>query len=291
MGGQATILFATLCALVLLSASVAADSEGEDGSCPKQMTNSNVNNITVLAPPGPKGDTGPTGPRGVRGEKGQAGRPGKLGPPGLEGKKGERGAPGQKGDQGAEGFAGGAVYIRWGRTSCDEGTGTVTVYSGRAGGESYSNKGGGSNYQCLPLDPEWGRYKDGNQRWRSYMYGAEYELDSNAPYHPYDKATLQDQDVPCSVCYSLYRRAQVMIPARKTCPDGWTREYGGYMMADDHGHGRTEFVCMDGEPEVLPGGEGNDNGALFYPVEGRCGSLPCPPYVEGRELTCVVCTK
>ncbi|XP_078703910.1 uncharacterized protein LOC144928979 [Branchiostoma floridae x Branchiostoma belcheri] len=107
------------------------------------------------------------------------------------------------------------------------------------------------------------------------MYGAEYEIDTNAPYN---KASLHEQDVPCSVCYSLSRRAQLMIPARKTCPEGWT-------------HHRTEFVCMDGEPEVLPGGEGNDNGALFYPVEARCGSLPCPPYVEGRELTCVVCTK
>jgi hypothetical protein len=26
-------------------------------------------------------------------------------------------------------------------------------------------------------------------------------------------------------------------------------------------------------------------------VEGVCGSLPCPPYVPRREITCVVCTK
>ncbi|XP_078703897.1 uncharacterized protein LOC144928973 [Branchiostoma floridae x Branchiostoma belcheri] len=289
MGGQATVVFVALSAVFLLSASVAADTEGEDGSCPKQMANSNVNNITVMAPPGPKGDTGPPGPRGVRGEKGEAGRPGKLGPPGLEGEKGERGAPGQKGDQGAEGFAGGAVYIRWGRTSCDEGTGTVTVYSGRAGGALYNNKGGGSNYQCLPSDPEWGRYVDGVHGERSYMYGAEYQLlDTNAPYN---KATFHDRDVSCSVCYCLSRRAQLMIPARKTCPEGWTREYGGYLMAGHYTHHPTEFVCMDGEPEVLPGGDKDQNGALFYPVEARCGSLPCPPYVEGRELTCVVCTK
>ncbi|XP_035667440.1 short-chain collagen C4-like [Branchiostoma floridae] len=289
MGGQARVVFIALFALFLFSACLAADSESEEGSCLKQMENSNVNNITVVAPLGPRGETGPPGPRGVRGEKGETGRPGKLGPHGMEGQKGERGALGQKGNQGAEGLGGGAVYVRWGRTSCDEGTGTVTVYSGLAGGALYSNKGGGSNYQCLPTDPEWGRFEDGTQGWKSYMYGAEYQLNTNVPY---DKATLHDRDVPCAVCCSISRRAQLMIPARKTCPEGWTREYGGYLMADYYVHSsRTEFVCMDGEPEVRPGGEGNDNGALFYPVEARCGSLPCPPYVEGRELTCVVCTK
>ncbi|XP_078581552.1 uncharacterized protein LOC144864975 [Branchiostoma floridae x Branchiostoma japonicum] len=281
-------LFLSLCMCVAM----AVDTEDEEGSCPKQMANSNVNNITVVAPAGPagsKGDTGPAGPRGVPGERGEAGRPGKQGPYGPEGEKGEKGNPGQKGDQGAEGFGGGAVYIRWGRTACDEGTGTETVYSGRAGGAMYNEAGGGSNYQCLPADPEWGLHQDGVQGWKSYMYGAEYDLNTDAPY---DAASLQNREVPCAACFSLSRRSHIMIPARKLCPQGWTREYHGYLMAGYHGHSsRTEFVCMDGEAEALPGGEGDENGALFYPVEARCGSLPCPPYVEGRELTCVVCTK
>ncbi|XP_078661145.1 uncharacterized protein LOC144905378 [Branchiostoma floridae x Branchiostoma belcheri] len=282
-----SVLFLFLC----VSLGTAVDTEGEEESCQKQMSNSNVNNITVVAPTGPagaKGDTGPPGPRGVRGEKGETGQPGKLGPEGQEGAKGEKGAPGQKGEQGAEGFGGGAVYIRWGRTSCEEGVGTETVYSGRAGGPMYNEAGGGSNYQCLPAEPEWGRYEDGVQGWKSYMYGAEYDLNTNAPY---DVASLQNREVPCAACYSLSRRAQLMIPARSSCPEGWTQEYQGYLMAGYHGHSsRTEFVCMDGDAEALPGGEGDENGALFYPVEARCGSLPCPPYVEGRELTCVVCT-
>ena len=28
----------------------------------------------------------------------------------------------------------------------------------------------------------------------------------------------------------------------------------------------------------------------WYPVEIHCGNLPCPPFTEGRELTCVVCS-
>ncbi|XP_066301220.1 uncharacterized protein [Branchiostoma lanceolatum] len=283
-----SVLYLFLC----ISVGLAVVTEGEEGPCPKQMENSNVNNITVVAPAGPagsNGDPGPPGPRGVRGERGETGTPGKLGPHGPEGEKGEKGAPGEKGNQGAEGFGGGAMYIRWGRTSCPEGTGTETVYSGRAGGPMYNEAGGGSNYQCLPADPEWGLHEDGLQGWKSYMYGAEYDLNTNAPY---DSASLQNREVPCAACYSLSRRTQLMIPARRTCPEGSTREYQGYLMAGYHGHSsRTEFVCMDGEPEVLPGGEGDENGALFYPVEARCGSLSCPPYVEGREFTCVVCTK
>ena len=35
------------------------------------------------------------------------------------------------------------------------------------------------------------------------------------------------------------------------------------------------------------------NGDLPYVVEGNCGyvALPCKPYIDGYELTCVVCTK
>ena len=83
-----------------------------------------------------------------------------------------------------------------------------------------------------------------------------------------------------------------MIPARTTCPEGWDKEYGGYVMAEAHNHkGRTTYVCVDGDPEVRAGGGANHDGALFYNAEAACGALPCPPYVHGRELTCVVCSK
>ena len=53
----------------------------------------------------------------------------------------------------------------------------------------------------------------------------------------------------------------------------------------------TKHTCMDSHPDILHGGQTNKDGYLFNMVEGRCGSLKCPPYVEGRELTCVVCSK
>ncbi|XP_066267911.1 uncharacterized protein [Branchiostoma lanceolatum] len=173
--------------------------------------------------------------------------------------------------------------------TCADNDGAELVYSGVAGGTHFFHHGGGTNYQCLPTDPQWGTYQDGVQGWKAYMYGAEYFLNTNVPF---DSTSFHDQDVPCAVCYVPTRGSKLMIPARNTCPTGWTREYHGYLMAEHHGHaGAKEYVCVDEQPEKIQGGYTNRDGALFSPVEARCGSLPCPNYVEGRELTCVVCTK
>ena len=53
---------------------------------------------------------------------------------------------------------------------------------------------------------------------------------------------------------------------------------------------RTQYMCIDEAPEVRDGTGTDTNGALLYVIEGHCGSLPCDPYVSGRELTCAVCT-
>ena len=69
---------------------------------------------------------------------------------------GERGYAGDSGPPGPPGpSAGGAVYTRWGRTTCPNVTGTQLVYAGRAAGSHYAHKGGGANYLCLPNDPSY----------------------------------------------------------------------------------------------------------------------------------------
>ena len=82
-----------------------------------------------------------------------------------------------------------------------------------------------------------------------------------------------------------------MIPGKYTCPPNWTREYYGYLMAEQYNHNRSTFECVDMAPETAAGGEANQDGAVFYHVEPRCGSLPCPPYDKQKEMTCVVCTR
>ena len=185
-------------------------------------------------------------------------------------------------------YNGGTVYVRWGYDQCP--STAQLVYSGRAGGPYYSHSGGGSNPQCLPLDPNFLTPISGNQHYRGSIYGAEYEThtDSNSYLHG-----RHDHDVPCAVCHVSNRTAVYMVPAKYTCPTGWIREYYGYLMTEFYsGHYRSQYTCMDVALKPATGSSvTNHNGFQFYFVEGRCGSLPCPPYDATKELSCAVCTK
>ena len=214
--------------------------------------------------------------------KGEKGSSGLLGPTGLTGPKGATGQKGVKGDK--EERNGGTVYVRWGHDQCP--STAQLVYSGRAGGTYYSHTGGGSNPQCLPLDPNF-LWSTKNKQYRALMYGAEYETHNT---HVHGR---HNTEVPCAVCYVTQRSAVYMLPAKYTCPNGWTREYYGYLMAEHHAndHYRTEYTCVDAAFKSAPGSTSNQDGLLFYFTEGRCGSLSCPPYDDHRELSCAVCTK
>ena len=165
------------------------------------------------------------------------------------------------------------------------------IYAGVAGGSSHDQTGGGSNYLCLPMDPIWGAYNEGAEKY-SKLYGSEYHGPIGFGLNNNHNRPLHDNNVPCVVCRSQTKASVVMIPARNQCYRGMHTEYIGYLMSENSVHkGRTEFICMDGQPESDPAGFRNEDGALFMNVEGVCGSLPCPPYVPRREITCVVCTK
>ncbi len=62
-------------------------------------------------------------------------------------------------------------------------------------------------------------------------------------------------------------------------------------MTEYYGHDRSVFSCVDKDSQSIPGGNGDENGALFYHVEATCTGILCPPYDTQRELTCAVCTK
>ena len=57
----------------------------------------------------------------------------------------------------------------------------------------------------------------------------------------------------------------------------------------DDQHGK-DLVCVDEAADVLRRGIAKPR-AHFYTITGVCGNLPCPPYVEDRPLTCVVCSR
>ena len=54
---------------------------------------------------------------------------------------------------------------------------------------------------------------------------------------------------------------------------------------------RRTYECVDVNAEGVPGGDANNNGAHFYFTESTCNGINCPPYANGNELACVVCTK
>ena len=231
---------------------------------------------------GRDGEKGDTGSPGVQGERGVAG------PRGPVGDNGARGDPGAKGEPGMQSPpAGGAVYTRWGRTTCPTCQGTQLLYAGRAGGTPYQYSGGAANYVCLPNDPDYLQYQTGVQGVTRiggvvYQYGRFPSLSS-----------LNSQNVPCAVCYVANRSVAVMIPAKTQCPTHWTLEYIGYLMTKSyHNAGPKMYECVDKDPESIPGPDiPSDVSVAFKPVEPFSSGISNTAYDDEKELTCVVCTR
>ena len=284
--------------------------KGDKGDIGQQGEKGEQGLTWVLGPNGGRGIAGRQGPLGLQGPMGTSGEKGDRGVPGLYGPQGTHGPVGQKGekgtwvhgfpgdsgvkgekgsqgDQGPPSIMGGVVYVRWGRTSCPTGNGSELVYSGRAGGSNYEHFGGGANIICMPNDPEYDESATGTQGF-SYVYGIEYQSTTHQPTYSVD-----NENVPCAVCYVSTRHTVLVIPARMHCHANWTTEYTGYLMAGYYNHnGRTTYECIDKSPDTISGLESyNRKSAFLYHVEAECTGLSCPPYDAGKEITCVVCTR
>ncbi|XP_076820525.1 uncharacterized protein LOC143465891 isoform X1 [Clavelina lepadiformis] len=188
----------------------------------------------------------------------------------------------------------GVVYTRWGRHDCS-GPNNDLIYEGIAAGAHYTHTGGVSDSLCLHLNVSYrnGRFQDGNQG-ASHIYGLEYRdswISSVMDFSLIETHSTYLHSVPCAVCLVERRTTQLMIPGRVTCPQGWTKEYTGYIMAGGHSDKHaTSPICVDDTPQVVPGTHGSQNGAFLHMVETQCASLLCEPYAVGREISCVVCT-
>lgn len=168
--------------------------------------------------------------------------------------------------------------------------------AGLAAGNYYNYHGGAADYICVTMDTLWGEYDDSHQSHSSRLYGVECEFgeqfsDGGARFFGQN---LYQHDVSCAVCRSN-RPTTLMIPGRNQCYPGWTMEYSGYLVSgraeSDHDVSATNYACLDSRPETVLGDVKDENGKLMVLVEGYCGSLKCPPYVQYREITCVVCSK
>ncbi|XP_063425902.1 short-chain collagen C4-like [Mytilus trossulus] len=181
----------------------------------------------------------------------------------------------------------GPTFTRWGRSECPPVS--EKVYNGYMSGPKHNFGGSGSNYLCLPTNPQWGDYSAAFDNKRAVIVGVEMKTSSGKPYPSY----LQDHDSACVVCQTINSNSILMVPARLTCPLGWTSQYNGYLMSEmiTPNRRRTEYICYDGSPVQIQGSGDRENQAMITPVEVQCGSLDCSKYVSGRELTCVVCSR
>lgn len=173
----------------------------------------------------------------------------------------------------------GVTYNRWGSTSCR--SGANLVYSGRTGVSSTDKQGGASNYLCMPDDPQYTLPFQSGVRGQSYVYGTRYEK-------PLVSGSTSS-NVPCAVCYVPTKHTVLMIPAKTSCPSGWTREYYDYLMAENAIDKRSMYECVDMNMEPIPGTL--SHGGHFYHVEAHCDGMACPTYDNQKELTCVMCSK
>ena len=160
------------------------------------------------------------------------------------------------------------------------------VYNGVLAGTGFAASGGGSDFVCLPHYPQYSTYKAGVQGYAK-LVPAEYEAPVTGNGHNYN--------APCAVCHTT-RRDTMMIPARRTCYSGWTREYEGYLRTErDKNKHSTKFICVDRNYQVIPGSGAHTYATDLYHIEVDCSSgiIPCSNYQYNnyKEVTCAVCSK
>ena len=205
----------------------------------------------------------------------------------LPGPAGPPGPPGVKGDAGTQ--PGGAVYSRWGRTTCP--AGATLVYAGYAASSGSYIDGGTSDTLCMPQTPQY-LSTDTTATFTDQLNSVEYETfgTSSTPFRQ-----VKEHNMPCAVCHTDTKEVVLTIPAQHSCPAGWSNEFFGYLMTEygSAGRSRRDTICVDASAEAVPGSGNNTSPAFIYLLRASCAvtGLPCPPYNDQMVLPCAVCTK
>ena len=168
------------------------------------------------------------------------------------------------------------TYIRWGNTTCPYGANTI--YKGTAVGGRHDLETSPSDLMCLPYDT-----MDNPSRVGRYdvAYAVEYRVGGVL-----DHANCRN--MPCSLCEATGRDDKLMIPSHYVCPDGWHKEYSGYIMGGNDGHkGGSMYYCIDEALEQVKGSGSCENAHYMYLV----GASRSYVSTTGYALSCVVCTK
>lgn len=191
---------------------------------------------------------------------------------------------------------GGAHYVHWGRSDCSSSEIEISM-SGVATASEIQSNGGSSDFVCSKVDVEevkpedyFENYKTNRKNDVSYLHLT--PIWYNGIMDRYK--SMRGKNLACSHCRSISRTALVTKMATSVCPDGWVKEYDGYLMAASK-DAKGEFVCVDKDMREPNGqvtfGESKDGSTQeLKEVTVLCGSLPCEIYVEMKPIECVVCT-
>ena len=179
------------------------------------------------------------------------------------------------------------MYTRWGKPVCPQGA--TLVYAGRAAGTKYNVKGGTSDTLCMPETPQY-LSTDTTANHAALLRGVEFETSgtSSTPLN-----NVYQANMPCAVGHTDTKLSVFTVPAQYTCPNGWTMEYNGYLMAEEEKNDRQRknTLCVDKDAEAVSGSQANTNPAVVYLMRATCDGLPCPPYNTNMALPCSVCSK
>ena len=88
----------------------------------------------------------------------------------------------------------------------------------------------------MPLDPELGgtiKHVNAN------LKGVEYQSAKEGIF----PAIAENQNVPCARCFTK-RTASMMLPGKRTCPDGWVKEYQGRVCWSMYNHAQLSVKCI-----------------------------------------------
>ena len=225
----------------------------------------------------------------------------------IQGRDGGRGNTGEKGEAGDPGHPGrdtisaGVVYTAWGLSGCPQTTGTTTLEHGLMAAAQRTDTGTGTNYLCLPENPNFSNSANTNAMAQSAVVGVKYNT-VNEPLQD-----INNMAAACSVCFTP-QAVHLMIPGSAVCPsDSWRREYSGYLMSSrdtpsanlspdqPNAHFRTEYVCVASNAVGIPLSSTGGTDAELFHVHLDCeagSSLDCSTrgYSTASQLTCAICT-
>ncbi|GIX74465.1 hypothetical protein CDAR_419751 [Caerostris darwini] len=180
------------------------------------------------------------------------------------------------------------IYTHWGKRACGHKASDV-LYIGYMASFVEEGIGAGTNYQCLPENPNLKLDPDatGLDKRTTKLGGIRYK---NMTVFKGNGKRIEGKVAACTVCETPLRPVVKMFPGATVCPNDWVQEYTGYIVGNYHGMMRSEFACVNfdpdtydfktkakGDPAILPVKMGTNDGGNKYRAEAA--------------LPCVVCSK